>query len=186
MYAVDHTRGAATFSWWRDVWQLRRGRPVALAAVERCGEGEFVRVVARVKADAQIEGALHGTRGVFRRVVFSAHGMVWVHERGVDFSLVDGDERVLVCVGGGRMIAPREELIEYPAHRLDGFGVPALRGRRSVLAREHVITDGALVEVVGHKTMMADPAGDPSGYRDLRQLAALRASRSQELLVVMR
>ena len=185
MYAVDHTRGAGTFGWLRDLWQLRRGRPVELAAVERCDEGELVRVVARVRADAQIEGALHGTRGVFRRVVFSAHGMVWVHERGVDFSLIDDAARVLVCVGGGRMIAPREEMIEYPAHRLDGIGVPALRGRRSVLAREHVIMDGALVEVVGHKTMMVDPAGDPSGYRDLRQLVALRASREQELLVVM-
>ena len=188
MYAVDHTlRGAqpgllSTFGEWRDVVLRRRARSVALAAVQRCDEGERVRVVARVQADAQIHGALHGTPGVFRRLCFTIDGAAWVHERGVDFRLVDAGGQVLVCVGGGRLVAPHDELIEYPAHCFDGLTVD-LGGRRSLPARELVIKDGAFVEVVGHKATIADPGGGSANYRELAQVVALRSSREQPLLI---
>jgi len=188
VYAVDRTlRGAqpglfATLGEWRDVVLGRRARSVALADVQRCGEGERVRVVARVQADALVHGALHGTPGVFRRLSFTLGGAAWVHERGVDFRLVDEGGQVLVCVGGGRLVAPPEELIEYPAHCFDGLAVD-LGGRRSLPARELVIKEGAYVEVVGHRTTIADPGGGSANYRELAQLAALRSSREHPLLI---
>lgn len=188
MYAVDRTlRGAqpgllSTFGEWRDVVLRRRARSLALADVQRCAEGERVRVVARVQADAQIHGALHGTPGVFRRLSFTIDGAAWVHERGVDFRLVDASGQLLVLVGGGRLVAPHDELIEYPAHCFDGLAVD-LGGRRSLPARELVIKDGAFVEVVGHKATIADPGGGSASYRELAQVVALRSSRELPLLI---
>lgn len=41
---------------------------------------------------------------MFRRVVFEVGGAKYVHERGVDFRLVDDSGQLVVCVGGGRMM----------------------------------------------------------------------------------
>lgn len=189
VYAVDRTlRGAqpglfSAFGEWRDVVLRRRARAVALAELSRCEEGERVRVLARVRADALVHGALHATPGVFRRLVFTVGAAAWVHERGVDFQLVDGDARALVCVGGGRLVAPQGELIEYPARCFDGLAVD-LGGRRSLPARELVVKDGAFVEVVGHKTTIADPSAGSANYRELPRMPALRSLRAQPLMIL--
>jgi hypothetical protein len=183
VYAVDRTLRESIFEW-RDAVLRPPGGAVALARVVERRDGELVRVYGRVRAQACVEGALHRTPGVFRRVVFVVGGVKYVHERGVDFRLVDDSRQLVVRVGGGRMIVPREELIEHPAHRLAGIEAFGLRGAGTVQACEHVLMDGALVEVIGYRTSVVDPSGDPSGYRGTAQAVALRSSRSQALLIV--
>jgi hypothetical protein len=169
---------------WRDAVVRPPGGSVALARVAERRDGELVRVYGRVRAQACIEGALQRTPGVFRRVVFVVGGAKYVHDRGVDFRLEDDSGQLVVRVGGGRMIVPPAELIDYPAHRLDGIEAFGLRGAGTVQACEHVLMDGALVEVIGHRTSVVDPSADPSGYRGTAQAIALRSSQSQPLLIV--
>lgn len=183
VYAVDRTSKPSLLDPWRGAPWLWRARSVPLAAVRGAAEGTRVRVRARVRADATIEGALHRTQGVFRRLLFTVDGVTWVHERGVDFHVSDGEARALVAVEGGRMVVAREELIEYPAHCFDGLPV-ALGGRRSLPARERVLLDGEFVDIVGHKTMTLDPSADPTGYRELPQQLTLRGSREHPLLIL--
>ena len=183
VYAVDRTLRASMFEW-RDAVLRPPGGPVALARVAERRDGELVRVYGRVQAQARVEGALHRTSGVFRRLVFVVGGATYVHDRGVDFRLVDDSGQLVVRVGGGRMIVPRTELIEYPAHYLDGIEAFGLRGAGTVQACEHVLMDGARVEVIGYRTSVVDDSGDPSGYRGTAQAIALRSSPSQALLIV--
>lgn len=189
MYPVDRTRRDVRPAWlaalgeWHGRISRRRARSVALAEVGACAEGELVRVRARVGADRLLAGALHGAPGVFRRLNFVIDGSAWVHQRGLDFGLVDDTgERILVCVGGGGLVVPPEELIEYPARCFAEFGIAAIAGK--VLAREFVLTDGSIVEVLGHKTTVVDPSGAAAGYRGQQQRVALRSSREQPLLLV--
>src|SRR5262245_10003994 len=107
VYAVDRTERARSglLSALAGDVPRRRAHAVTLAGLRECEEGALVRVTARVHAETSLVGALHGTPGVFRRLVFALGGATWVHERGVDFWLVDDEgSRARVCVGGGRMV----------------------------------------------------------------------------------
>jgi hypothetical protein len=162
-------------------------RDIDLAALRDLGDGEVVRVKGKVRADESLTGILHDTPGVFRRLVLEAGGR-WVHEAAVDFTLVDDHgKHIFVHAAAARLLVATQELLDYPATRFRSHGsarVAALVGGRGVVkAREWVLSDGAEVEVIGVKTMTADPEGASAGYREPPQRPTLRSSKELPLLI---
>jgi hypothetical protein len=173
----------------RHIRRLARG-DVPLANLRHREDGELVHVRGRLRADTTLPGLLHGRPGVFRRVVWSANGVRWVHEAGVDFSLVDErGERVFVRVSGGHMLATAGELVDYPVERFRADGAPAAVAEIArhlpgpVPAWERVLADGTEVVVVGEKTVTPDAAGDAGDYRTPPTRATLRSARVLPLLI---
>lgn len=174
----------------RHARKLARGK-VDLSALGERDEGELVHVRGRVQAERVLAGVLHDTPGVFRRLVFQVGRKKWVHEAALDFALIDErGERVLVHAAGARLLVPTRELIDYPSLRFEPLRasrVPSLAwsGRDTIPASEHVLPDGAEVEIVGHKTVAPDPTGaiDTGDYRLPPQRATLRSGKVLPLLI---
>ena len=167
--------------------------PLPLGELRDQAEGTRVHVRGRVKAVEVLEGVLSGTRGVFRRLIFERRGR-WVHEAAVDFELVDErGEHIHVEAAGGRLLAPTWESMPYPKAIWTGPRISpsladavrklALDRRAEVPAVEFVLRDGDLVDVVGVKSRVVDPTGDPSLYREPPTRAAVRSAQSRPLVV---
>lgn len=183
---------AGRFAFRRQLSKLTRGE-VPLNELRAHGEGELACVRGRIEATSTLTGLLHGTPGVYRRLVFDADG-VWIHEAAVDFSLVDRDgNRILVQAAGARWLAEPRERMEYPVARLFAAGVPHEvqdRARRSTYptkidASERVLEVGAEVQIVGYKTASADVTGDVSDYRSPPTRATLRSGDDLPLVITL-
>jgi hypothetical protein len=167
--------------------------PLPLNELRDRVDGTRVHVRGRVQADAVLHGVLSGTRGVFRRLIFERRGR-WVHQAAVDFDLVDEQgERIHVETAGGRLLAPTWEAMPYPPSvwtgpRISPSLADAVRKLQldrcaAVPAVEFVLRDGDLVDVVGAKSRVVDPTGDPFLYREPPMRAAVRSASSCPLIV---
>lgn len=172
------------------------GEPLPLSDLRDRADGMRVHVRGRVQAAAVLEGVLSGTRGVFRCLIFERRGR-WVHQAAVDFDLIDEQgERIHVETAGGRLLAPTWEAMPYPPAVWTGSRIsPSLADVVRTLqldrcaevpAAEFVLREGALVDVVGAKSRVVDPSGDPSVYREPPMRAAIRSSSSCPLVVATR
>jgi hypothetical protein len=86
--------------------QRMAGGKLDLTKLKNEEDGELVHVRGKVRARDQIEGWLGG-RGVYQRLLFTVGQVPLVHERLVDFTLVDeSGETVWVQVDGARLIGP--------------------------------------------------------------------------------
>jgi hypothetical protein len=170
--------------------------PLPLSELRDRADGTRVHVRGRVQAAAVLEGVLSGTRGVFRRLIFERRGR-WVHQAAVDFDLVDEQgECIHVETAGGGLLAPTWEAMPYPPAVWTGSRIsPSLADvvRKlqfdrcaEVPAVEFVLRDGDLVDVVGAKSRVVDPSGDPFRYREPPMRAAIRSTSSCPLIVATR
>jgi hypothetical protein len=174
----------------RHVARLARGE-VALARVREEAEGQVVHVRGRVRAEATLHGLLHGVPGVYRRIAFRAAGARWIHEAAVAFDVVDaGGAWIRVEPWGARLLAPVAELVEYPARAFTGeratpslTSVIAGHGRGTIPASELVVRDGDEIELVGHKSQVAEATGHGGSFREPPQRALLRSGNVLPLLV---
>jgi hypothetical protein len=163
---------------------------LALADVDTRAEGELVCVRGTIDAepDARLRGLLVETEGVYRRLVFRAHGR-WVYEAAVDFTLIDDSgARIRIEAAGARWVTPLRELVVYPGGSFLGR-VPAkvgtiAAGREEVEARERVLPVGAHVQIVGYKTTTADATGTARDYREPPQRATLQSGPDLPLVIV--
>jgi hypothetical protein len=170
--------------------------PLPLGELRDRADGARVHVRGWVQSAAVLEGVLSGTRGVFRRLIFERRGQ-WVHQAAVDFDIVDEKgERIHVETAGGRLLAPTWEAMPYPpaiwtGPRISPSLAEAVRKLEvdrcaAVPAVEFVLRDGDLVDVVGAKSRVVDPSGDPSLYREPPMRAAVRSASSCPLVVATR
>jgi hypothetical protein len=174
----------------RHVARLAHGE-VALARVGDEAEGALVHVRGRVRATDTLASVLHGVPGVYRRLVLRANGARWIHEAAVAFDVVDAQGVwIRVEPRGARLLAPVAELIEYPAHALAGervtpslLAVIAAHTGITIPASELVLRDGDEVELVGHKSQMAEVSGQGGSFREPPQRALLRSGNVLPLLV---
>ncbi|MEJ7603075.1 MAG: hypothetical protein WKG01_34630 [Kofleriaceae bacterium] len=185
---------AGRYAFRRKLAKLTRG-DVPLAEVRSRQEGELVCVRGKIEAETTLRGVLHGTEGVYRRMVFDWRG-VWVHEAAVDFSLVDDrGDRILVQCANARWLVPDRERMEYPIdafRREDGLGLPReIRERllqtldTKVEATERVLEVGTAVQIVGYKTASPDVTGDVGDYRSSPQRATLTSGDDIPLVITM-
>ena len=180
---------AGRFAFRRKLAKLTRGE-VPLAELKTRDEGDLVCVRGRIEAVETLAGILHGTPGVYRRMVFEWRG-VWVHEAAVDFSLVDDQgHRILVHAAGARWMVPSRERIDYPLDRFLAPDVPReIRERLqagtnpTVEAIERVLEVGTEVQIVGYKTASPDATGEVSDYRSAPQRATLTSGDDLPLVI---
>lgn len=164
---------------------------LALADLDARPEGELVLVrgTIEVDPDAALRGVLIDATGVYRRMIFEAHG-TWVHEAAVDFTLVDEHgARIRIEAAGARWLTPRRELVMYPADRFAGDDAPAklrqlVAGSTTVEAIERVLPVGTQVQIVGYKTTTADVTGAARDYREAPQWATLQSGPELPLVIV--
>lgn len=162
-----------------------------LAELDARPEGELVLVrgTIEVEPDAALRGVLIDATGVYRRMIFEAHG-TWVHEAAVDFTLVDEHgARIRIEAAGARWLTPRRELVTYPADRFTRDDAsPKLRqlvaGHKAVEAIERVLPVGTQVQIVGYKTTTADAGGTARDYREAPQRATLQSGPELPLVIV--
>jgi hypothetical protein len=174
----------------RYVARLAHGE-VALARVREAAEGTLVHVRGRVRAEATLDGLLHGVPGVYRRLVFRVTGARWIHEAAVAFDVVDAHGAwIRVEPRGARLLAPVAELMEYPAGAFTGervtpsvAAVVAGHAGPIITASELVVRDGDEVELVGHKSQIAEVTGHGGSFREPPQRALLRSGNVLPLLV---
>ncbi len=180
---------AGRYAFRRKLDKLTRGE-VPLGELKSQTEGELVCVRGKIEATASLTGLLHGTQGVYRRLVFKA-GRAWVHEAAVDFSLVDpSGYRIHIQAAGARWLTLPREWIDYPASQLLGDHVPQTvrervqyAGASLIPAYERVLQLGADVQVVGYKTASPDVTGDMADYRSPPQRATLRSGDDLPLVI---
>jgi len=167
---------------------LSRGE-ASLDELADAEDGEVVQVRGKVRAGETLESVLHRVPGVYRRLVVEVAGRRYQHEAAVAFDVVDGGGGwVRVFPAGARWLGPAPELMDYPWAAFDG-ATPSLRkvlkqqpgGRFKAI--ETILRDGDEVTVVGQKTRVADPTGNPALYRDAPQRGALRSTRGWPLIV---
>jgi hypothetical protein len=174
----------------RHVARLARGE-VALARVREEAEGKVVYVRGRVRAETTLDGLLHGVPGVYRRIVFRAAGARWIHEAAIAFDVVDAHGAwIRVEPWGARLLAPVAELVDYPAAAFTGeratpslAAVIAGHAGTTIPASELVVRDGDEVELVGHKSQVAEATGHGGSFREPPQRAVLRSGNVLPLLV---
>lgn len=182
---------AGWFVFRRKLARLTRGE-VPLDELKRRTEGELVCVRGRIDASAVVTGILHGTPGVYRRMVFQARGL-WVHEAAVDFALVDdAGHRILVQAAGARWMCASRDRMLYPVARLLAEAVPGEVRERvteakvpAVDASERVLEVGALVQIVGYKTAAPDPEGEVTDYRSPPLRAVLASGDDLPLVITL-
>lgn len=180
---------AGRFAFRRKLAKLTRGE-VPLAELKARKEGELVCVRGKIESATTLTGILHGTPGVYRRMVFEWKG-VWVHEAAVDFALVDErGHRILVQAAGARWMVPSRERIEYPVAKFRAPEVPReIRERleatkdTTVDAFERVLEVGTEVQIVGYKTASPDVDGDVTDYRSPPQRATLTSGDDLPLVI---
>lgn len=174
----------------RYVSRLARGE-VSLARVREQAEGEVVHVRGRVRAGVTLGGLLHGVPGVYRRIVFRCRGARWIHEAAVAFDVVDAEGAwIRVEPWGARLLAPVAELIEYPLASFAGERItPSLatviagHPGEAIPASELVVRDGDAIELVGHKSQIAEATGHGGSFREPPQRALLRSGNVLPLLI---
>lgn len=174
----------------RHVARLAHGE-VALARLREAAEGTLVHVRGRVRAEATLGGLLHGVPGVYRRIVFRAGRARWIHEAAVAFDVVDAHGAwIHVQPRGARLLAPVAELVEYPRNGFAGeritpslAAVIARHTGDTIPASELVVRDGDEVELVGHKSQVAEVTGHGGSFREPPQRALLRSGDVLPLLV---
>ncbi len=172
---------------------------VDLNRLKQEADGELVHVVGKVRAREKLaEGDC-----VYRRVVFAVGDARVVHEKAVDFALVDDSgETVLVHSTGARLIALEPKLVALSDDKAWQFlgalqlpqgaqkAVTDWSARRNkgkrvqpVRAGEVLLRDGDKVEVVGYKSRSVDSSVVDRLVRDTPLRATVRGGKELPLLL---
>jgi hypothetical protein len=174
---------------------------VDLKKLKQEADGELVHVVGRVRAKQRIEGLLGG-EGVYRRISFTIGEARVVHEKAVDFALVDeSGEAIVVQAAGARLIVPDEKLHPIGSNRAEvlmslplppsaaraasDWQVRVRSGKRmaQIRAAEVLLKDGDQVDVVGYKSRVVDPTVAERLERETPFRATVRSGNELPLLI---